>query len=160
MRFAQDLETCRKVAFAKVSFDALSLTKLTGQYFSASTQLSAAAWDNADALAASGGKITTCGICDNCVRDSASIVSKDVTFESWKILRVLQEVERSGGRVTISSLADLVRGLGGGSFSVPTIGKRKRAEPEKGALDLERLIGGKITMSKDVSWLFRMSAPS
>lgn len=125
-------------------------TSLTEQYFSASTQLSAAAWDNADALAASGGKITTCGICDNCVRDPSSIVTKDVTIESWKILRVLQEVERYDGRVTLANAAYLVRGLGGGSFSMLSTGKRKRVEPEKGAVDLESLIGGKITMNKDV----------
>jgi ATP-dependent DNA helicase Q1 len=82
-----------------------------------------------------------------------SIVTKDVTLESWKILRVLDEVIRCGGRVTLANLADLVRGLGGGSFAVPAGGKRKRAEPEKASLNLEGLIGGKITMNKDVSGL-------
>ena len=123
------------------------------EYFSASTQLSAAAWDHADALETSGGKITTCGICDNCTRDPATVIAKDVTLESWKILRVLQEVVRSGGRVTPATLINLVRGLGGGIFSVPAGGKRKRSEPEKATLNLDHLVGGKITLNKDVSWV-------
>jgi len=121
------------------------------QYFSTSTQLSAAAWDNPDALAASGGKITTCGICDNCVRDPASIITKDVTLESWKILTVLTEVVRSGGRVTLANLTGLARGLGGGGYAIPAGGKRKRAEPEKANLDIDELIGEKISMNGDVS---------
>ncbi|WVR04515.1 hypothetical protein IAU60_001519 [Kwoniella sp. DSM 27419] len=138
LRFAQNLRTCRKVAFAR--------------YFSASAHLSASAWDHADSLLSSSGATSTCGICDNCWRPPDSIITQDVTVETWKILKVSQMVQREGGRVTLANLADLVRGLGGGSFSVVgggegTKGKRKIAG-EKAQIDLDD-VGGKVTMSKD-----------
>ncbi|OCF58975.1 ATP-dependent DNA helicase [Kwoniella mangroviensis CBS 10435] len=138
LRFAQDLKTCRKVAFAK--------------YFSASAHLSASAWDAPDALSSSSGSTSTCGICDNCLRDPSSIITKDVTVETWKILKVAQYVQNEGGRVTLANLSDLVRGLGGGLFGVVgggegTKGKRK-LNGEKEKVDLEAL-GGKITLGRD-----------
>ena len=123
-----------------------------GQYFSASTHLSAAAWDHSDTLASSGGKISTCGICDNCLRDPASIITKDVTLEAWKCLRVLEEVARSDGRVTLANLVDLVRGLGGGLFgTVQQKGRKRKSSGEKANLDLDRITGGKLDMTKDAS---------
>ncbi|WVQ97922.1 hypothetical protein IAU59_005040 [Kwoniella sp. CBS 9459] len=138
LRFAQDLKTCRKVAFAK--------------YFSASAHLSASAWDHADSLSSSSGAVSTCGICDNCLRSSDSIVTRDVTLETWKILKVAQTVQREGGRVTLANLADLVRGLGGGMFGVVGGGEGKRGKRkmngEKAQVDLGE-VGGKVTMGKD-----------
>ncbi|WRT64897.1 uncharacterized protein IL334_001836 [Kwoniella shivajii] len=138
LRFAQDLRTCRKVAFAK--------------YFSASAHLSASAWDAPDSLSSSSGSTSSCGICDNCLRPADSIITKDVTIETWKILKVAQAVERDGGRVTLANLADLVRGLGGGLFGVVGGGEGKKGKRklngEKEKVDLEE-VGGKITMSKD-----------
>ena len=136
----------------------------TDQYFSASTHLSAAAWDNSDTLASSGGKISTCGICDNCLRDPASIVTKDATLEAWKCLKVLEEVDRSDGRVTLANLVDLVRGLGGGLFgTVQQKGRKRKSSGEKAGLDLEEIIGGKLDMSKDaslISYHVRNCSPS
>nr|XP_031858167.1 uncharacterized protein CI109_006409 [Kwoniella shandongensis]KAA5525239.1 hypothetical protein CI109_006409 [Kwoniella shandongensis] len=139
LRFAQDLKTCRKLAFAR--------------YFSASAHLSASAWDNADSLSSSGGSTTTCGICDNCTRSPESIITKDVTVESWKILKIAQIVQSEGGRVTLANLGDLVRGLGGGTFGVVGGGeegrrKKRKLTGEKGQLSLDE-VGGKVTMGKD-----------
>ncbi|WVF69876.1 hypothetical protein IAT40_004658 [Kwoniella sp. CBS 6097] len=133
LRFAQDLKTCRK-------------------YFSASAHLSASAWDHADSLSSSSGAVTTCGICDNCLRSAESIITKDVTLETWKILKVAQMVQREGGRVTLANLADLVRGLGGGMFGVVGGGEGKRGKRkmngEKAQVDLHE-VGGKISLGKD-----------
>ncbi len=95
----------------------------------------------------------TCGICDNCTRDPASLITKDVTIEAWRILKVLTEVQREGGRVTLANLADLVRGLGGASFAVGAGGKKGkgRATGEKGSIDLDEVAGGKVAMNKEVS---------
>ncbi|KAK8846868.1 hypothetical protein IAR55_005958 [Kwoniella newhampshirensis] len=139
LRFAQDLKTCRKVAFAR--------------YFSASAHLSASAWDNADSLSSSGGSISTCGICDNCNRDPESIETRDVTLESWKILKIAQIVQSEGGRVTLANLGDLVRGLGGGTFGVVGGGdesrkKKRKLSGEKGQLSMDE-VGGKVILGKD-----------
>ncbi|WVO25108.1 uncharacterized protein IAS62_006494 [Cryptococcus decagattii] len=142
LKFAQDLTTCRKVAFAK--------------YFSASAHLSTAAWDNPTPLSSSGSTSTStspCGICDNCLRPASSISTRDVTLESWKILRIAQEVAKQSGRVTLPNLASLVRGLGGGSFGVVgggegKKGRRQKSTGEKAYLDIEEF-GGKVTMSAD-----------
>ena len=159
LRFAQDLRTCRKIAFANVRGRWLISERRTErQYFSASSSLSAAAWDSADTLAASGGAITPCGICDNCTRDPASVTVRNVTVEAWKTLKVIEAVVRKGGRATLANLADLVRGLGGGNFGIPSSGKRKREEPEKSNLDLAELIDGKISLNKDVSDAHRTNA--
>ncbi|ORX34459.1 P-loop containing nucleoside triphosphate hydrolase protein [Kockovaella imperatae] len=137
IKFAQDLLTCRKIAFAK--------------YFSASSHLSAAAWDHSDTLGASGGTVSTCGICDNCIRDPTSIITKDVTLDAWKCLKVLQNVSSNEGRVTLANLVELVRGLGGGAFGTMKQGKRgaRKSSGEKASLDLESVAGGKVTLSKD-----------
>nr|XP_019008636.1 ATP-dependent DNA helicase [Kwoniella pini CBS 10737]OCF47417.1 ATP-dependent DNA helicase [Kwoniella pini CBS 10737] len=137
LKFAQDLKTCRKVAFAK--------------YFSASAHLSASAWDAPDTLSSSSGTTSTCGICDNCTRNPGSIISKDVTIEAWKILKVTRAVQTEQGRVTLTNLSDLARGLGGGMFNViggeGRKGKRK-ANGEKEKFDINS-IGGKIALGKD-----------
>lgn len=72
-------------------------------------------------------------------------------MECWKILRVLKQVMNQGGRVTLSNLATVVRGLGGASFSIPSQGGKRKAENETGSLELDKLIGTKVNMSKDVS---------
>ncbi|KIR37776.1 ATP-dependent DNA helicase [Cryptococcus deuterogattii 99/473] len=142
LKFAQDLRTCRKVAFAK--------------YFSASAHLSTASWDNPTSLSSSDSTSTStspCGICDNCLRPASSISTRDVTLESWKILRIAQEVVKQSGRVTLPNLASLVRGLGGGSFGVVgggegKKGRKQKSTGEKAYLDIEEF-GGKVTMSAD-----------
>lgn len=77
--------------------------------------------------------------------------TRDVTLEAWKLLRVSGEVLNQGGRLTVSALAKLARGGGGGSFSVAEgKGKKKKATGE-GNVDLEELVGGKVTLNEDVS---------
>jgi ATP-dependent DNA helicase Q1 len=78
-----------------------------------------------------------------------------VTLDSWRIIRVAEEVQRQGGRVTLGNLGDLVRGLGGGGFGMgggATGKKRKGAADEKGSLNLIDLVGGKVGLGKDVSY--------
>jgi ATP-dependent DNA helicase Q1 len=71
-------------------------------------------------------------------------------MEVWKSLKVIMEVSRNSGRLTLSGLADLVRGLGGGAFTVVENGQ---AVGNRGRLDLEVLCQGKVTLSKEVGFL-------
>ncbi|WVQ74143.1 hypothetical protein IAR50_003735 [Cryptococcus sp. DSM 104548] len=147
VKFAQDLKTCRKIAFAK--------------YFSASSHLSVSAWDTADTLSSSssgpsGGNsaTTSCGICDNCLRPPSSVSTKDVTLESWKILSIMDEVQRQHGRVTLQNLGSLARGLGGGAFPLVAGAERRRGRGkekntgEKGEVDVKDY-GGKVDLNPD-----------
>ncbi|EMD34632.1 hypothetical protein CERSUDRAFT_116806 [Gelatoporia subvermispora B] len=129
VRFAQDIEECRKIQFAK--------------YFSASSNLSMSSWttEEADVLA-------PCGHCDNCRRDMDSFTRRDVTLESWKIMQIADAVKQNAGRVTMAQLCDLARGTGSGNFAVVQ-GKRKARSKEAVELDLEELVDGKIDLSKD-----------
>jgi ATP-dependent DNA helicase Q1 len=119
------------------------------QYFSTSASLPTDAWDD-DGRGASG-DVQACGHCDNCLRDPATFESLDVTVEVWRILRVCEAVCEQGGRVTVSGLAELVRGLGGGTF--PVVGVRAKgkgkASAEKGSVDVKELNGGKVALSKE-----------
>lgn len=119
------------------------------KYFSTSANLSANAWDNAATLdkPSAAGSLTTCGICDNCTRDESTIVTRDVTIDSWKIIKVLEVIQRAGGRATVSTLTELARGNAGGSFS---ISEGKKGEGSGTAyVDIDE-VGGKITANKDV----------
>lgn len=111
---------------------------MCSRYFSTSSSLSLSAWSGAD-----GGR---CGHCDNCTRSSDSISTRDVTIESWQILKVIESATREGRRFTIKLLADLVRGTNGSAFTSGGGTKGK----EKISFDLDRLIGGKITMNRGV----------
>jgi ATP-dependent DNA helicase Q1 len=91
-----------------------------------------------------------CGHCDNCTRDPDSISEQDVTLEAWQILRVAAAVAREGGRVTVGMLCDLARGNGGGVIGVSAGKKKSKEDGAKVALNLDELIGGKVTMNKDV----------
>lgn len=73
---------------------------------------------------------------------------------------MLEMVQREGGRVTLATLADLVRGLGGGSFAVAEgKGRKRKATGEKGSLNVEEVAGGKVALSKDVSGIFDLFKP-
>jgi hypothetical protein len=53
--------------------------------------------------------------------------------------------------VTLSQFAELARGLGGASFSTNERKKsRNPASAQKTKLDLDELVGGKVTLSKEV----------
>jgi ATP-dependent DNA helicase Q1 len=78
-----------------------------------------------------------------------------VSLDAWQILKVVQQVERHGGRVTLGMLADLIRGAGGGSFGVVSNNRKgKGTGKEKIGLDLDEIAGGKVALSKDVSFWF------
>ncbi|PVG04636.1 ATP-dependent DNA helicase [Serendipita vermifera] len=128
LRFAQDLQECRKLQFAK--------------YFSASSSLSLSAWS-----AEGSENLSRCGHCDNCTRGPDSLDSRDVTIESWKIVRIAKTIETGGGRVTLGMLSDLVRGAGGGAFEAGGGGRGKNKN--KVRLDLDDVCRGKVELHKD-----------
>ncbi|KAG8954861.1 hypothetical protein FRC04_010344 [Tulasnella sp. 424] len=132
LRFALDKVKCRKIAFA--------------EYFSAATSLSLSSWNGNGSTF-----VDRCGHCDNCTRPPESNVQQDVTLEAWKLCKVLDEVDGSRGRLTITTLAALARGNGGGTFDVQEGGKGKRRKSKAEAtIDLHALCGGKITtLSRD-----------
>ncbi|KAG1731628.1 P-loop containing nucleoside triphosphate hydrolase protein [Suillus paluster] len=129
LRFAQDMQECRKILFAK--------------YFSASSDLSMASWTTNEADA-----MDRCGHCDNCTRPLDNVEHKDATVEAWQILKIVEAVESSGGRLTIAGLSDLARGLAGGLFETSGGGKRRNAK-EKIQIDYDSVAGGKVGLSKD-----------
>lgn len=96
--------------------------------------------------------MVTCGKCDNCARDPETVVTRDVTLDSWRILQIVKAVQKEGGRVTLANLADLVRGLGKGSFAIPSDGssRKRKAEAEQGQLDVNSVAGGKVELNKEV----------
>jgi ATP-dependent DNA helicase Q1 len=118
------------------------------RYFSASSDLSMASWTTNESDA-----MDRCGHCDNCTRPSANVEHRDATVEAWQILKILETVEGSGGRLTIAGLSDLARGLGGGSFDAGGGGKRRNAK-EKIQIDYDSVAGGRVGLSKDVSSCF------
>ncbi|KAJ8087719.1 hypothetical protein PM082_006556 [Marasmius tenuissimus] len=131
LQFAQDLRTCRKLQFAN--------------YFSHSSQLSINSWSTEEESAHQ-----KCGHCDNCTRPPDDIEERDVTLQTWQILKILRDVLESGGSVTATMLAGLVRGTGGAAFNVAGGGKGKRkATPTKASVDLGKVCGGKVDMKKD-----------
>ena len=119
------------------------------RYFSTSSSLSINAWstDGKDSL-------TRCSHCDNCIRPPEVIERRDVTVQAWQLVRIVEAIAAEGGRVTLGMLADLARGAGGGAFGVGSRNGKGKSK-EKVGLDLEAICGGKVDMSRDVSWLFR-----
>ncbi|KAL9936275.1 hypothetical protein V8E36_005117 [Tilletia maclaganii] len=93
-----------------------------------------------------------CGRCDNC---TSPPTVRDLTFESWQVLKVAQDVHRGGGRLTLAQLADLARGLGGGRYTVAVVDddsgahRRGRGAAAGGHIDLNAVCGGKVELSKD-----------
>ncbi|KAF9460286.1 ATP-dependent DNA helicase [Collybia nuda] len=133
LAFAQNSDECRKAQFAK--------------YFSHSSQISISSWstDDSDAL-------TRCGHCDNCIRPPEEIDRRNVTLETWRLLRIVSAVEKDGGNLTLNMLATLARGNGGGAYEVTQGGRGKKGKgktKEKVGLDLEEVAGGKVDLSKD-----------
>lgn len=60
----------------------------------------------------------------------------------------------------MATLAELIRGLGKGSFAVADgKGRKRKVAGEKGSLDVEELAGGKVSLSKDVSSFFGQVSP-
>ncbi|KAI0088956.1 P-loop containing nucleoside triphosphate hydrolase protein [Irpex rosettiformis] len=125
-RFAQNLDQCRKVHFAK--------------YFSASAQLDTASWSTLDEDA-----MTPCGHCDNCTRAPETVDRKrDVTLDAWQILTIVEAVRKERGQVTLSRLADMARGI----FSTTGRGRKVKT------LDKDAVVRETVKLSKEhASWL-------
>ncbi|KAE8269830.1 hypothetical protein A4X09_0g2514 [Tilletia walkeri] len=93
-----------------------------------------------------------CGRCDNCVNPQTV---RDLTYESWQVLKVAQDVHRGGGRLTLAQLADLARGLGGGRYTVSVIdddtGANRKGKSSSGGghIDLSTVSGGKVDLVKE-----------
>ena len=163
LRFAQNVSECRKLLFAKSVDYVYSSDKplmlafffFFSSYFSASSSLSFSSWTSSTA-----GALAACGHCDNCTRSPETVEHRDVTLEAWQILQVVHEVERQGGRVTLGMMTDLIRGAGGGYFSVGGGGRKgKGTAKEKVGLDLDSIAGGKVALNKDVSSLVHSLNP-
>jgi len=56
-----------------------------------------------------------CGHCDNCTRDPASVIERDVTIEAKRVLAVTRALFSVKFDVTPAQLAQAVRGSGSGS---------------------------------------------
>ncbi|KAF8156587.1 P-loop containing nucleoside triphosphate hydrolase protein [Crassisporium funariophilum] len=125
--FAENLDQCRKIQFAK--------------YFSHSSQLSISSWTTEDADA-----LEPCGHCDNCSRPPETVERKDVTLATWQILKIIDAVRQTGGKLTLGMLSNLARGLGGASYDVSQ-GRKQKAK-EKFTLDLEAVSGGRVDLSR------------
>ncbi|PPQ78009.1 hypothetical protein CVT25_015565 [Psilocybe cyanescens] len=129
LKFAEELEECRKVAFA--------------QYFSHSSQVSI----NINSFSTEEvGALDPCKHCDNCIRSPESIERRDVTLATWQILQVVNAVQRAGGRLTLSMLATLARGGNKGAFEAS---QARRSAATKQTLDIQDVAGGRVDLSKN-----------
>lgn len=134
LRFAEDVQECRKILFAK--------------YFSHSSELAISSWSTEERDA-----LTPCGHCDNCLRPEEELSRRDVTLAAWQVLKVLDFVVDKGGNVTTKKLASLARGAGGCEFEGAG-GKRGRgrqqfSRKQKHNIDLDAVAGGPVQLSQD-----------
>ncbi|KAI9061598.1 ATP-dependent DNA helicase [Trametes sanguinea] len=128
IKFASDVEECRKIQFAR--------------YFSESSNLSLNSWETEEEDA-----LTRCGHCDNCTRPPESIERRDVRLPAWQLLRLV-----SLQQITMAQLCDLARGVGGASAGAAgggAKGKGKGRAKAKVAVDIEEVAGGKVDLSKE-----------
>ncbi|KAF8873216.1 P-loop containing nucleoside triphosphate hydrolase protein [Mucidula mucida] len=121
INFIQDTKECRKLQFAN--------------YFSHSSNLSITAWGD-DAL-------KPCGHCDNCERPPGSAQERDVTFEAWQLLKLVNAVCGSKSTFTAAKVATLARSKDGRYASGS--GRNK----SQGEVDLDAVCGGKVRLDKD-----------
>lgn len=87
----------------------------------------------------------------------------DVTVQAWQLLNIVKQVQRDGGNVTLSKLAELARSTGKGSFvggDGGGGGGRKRGRKSGGGgkeqveLDLDVVCGGKVNLKREVGVFF------
>ncbi|EIW51605.1 ATP-dependent DNA helicase [Trametes versicolor FP-101664 SS1] len=139
LKFACDLEECRKIQFAR--------------YFSESSNLSLHSWGTAeeDALA-------RCGHCDNCTRPPETVDRQDARLPAWQLLRIAAAAERAHQRVTMAQLCKLARGLrvsGLGEVDGAKGKGRGRGRGRGGApkerenVDVQEAAGGKVELSEE-----------
>ncbi|KAG5652677.1 hypothetical protein H0H81_004114 [Sphagnurus paluster] len=153
LAFAQNLQECRKLQFAKYDTLLFRLQSLVTEclvsprYFSHSSQLAMSAWSTGDSDA-----LAQCGHCDNCTRGPEEVECKDVTVQAWQLVKITQALNNEGANITLNSLAALARGNGGGAYEVTRggkTGKGKGKAKEKQTLDLDAIAGGTVDLTKD-----------
>ena len=106
--------------------------------------------DGADAL-------TPCGHCDNCTRPPEEVQKKDVTLETWQLLKITDYATQDGANLTLKMLASLARGSGGGGYEVLRGGNGrggKGKEREKVNIDLNAIAGGPVNLTQEVCGIF------
>ena len=74
-----------------------------------------------------------------------------MTLATWQILKIVDAVRKSGGKLTLVMLAGLARGLQGGLYEVSQ-GRRNEMK-SKVKLDLETVAGGPVDMNRTVRFL-------
>ncbi|KAK2459937.1 hypothetical protein APHAL10511_008066 [Amanita phalloides] len=116
MEFSENLIECRKLLFAK--------------YFSVASQLDPSSWTTEEVDASD-----PCGHCDNCLRPKDSIIERDVTQETWKLIKIAEDVVRP---LTLKQLTGLARGNGNGSYG--------SSHGRKEKIDLKTIIGEPIKL--------------
>ena len=144
--FAEDLEECRKIQFAKFVLFSLVFFFFFERYFSHSSNLSIASWSTEDQDA-----LERCGHCDNCTRPPETIERKDVSLYSWQLLQIAHYIHKNHGKATVNMLAGLARNTGG-AFDVSSGKKGRQKEKEKVTLTLDDIAGGTVDLSRDVSY--------
>jgi ATP-dependent DNA helicase Q1 len=100
IKFCLDLKECRKLKFTKCVSSTKSKNRDTDgddRHFS-STDFS---WAEDK---------TPCGHCDNCLRDPATVVEKDVTSEAKRVLAVARALAARNTNFTAALLARTARG--------------------------------------------------
>ncbi|ETW75702.1 hypothetical protein HETIRDRAFT_329913, partial [Heterobasidion irregulare TC 32-1] len=122
LRFAQDLEECRNVHFAR------------RVHFSESADRAMAVW-TADSDG-DGDTLARCGHCDNCTRPPETIDVRDVTLDAWRVLRLVECVAQNKRYVTLPMLTDLVRNAR--SERIRNLG-----------VDVPAVAGGKVALRKE-----------
>lgn len=137
------------------------MISLISSYFSHTSNVSITSWSTSSVSAH-----TPCGHCDNCTRDADSFEDKDVTFEAWQLLKIVQEVTRGGGNVTLAKTAELARssgkaaytGTGDGGAGGGRSGKRGRkgggGRKENVVMDLDAVCGGKVQLKREVCAIY------
>lgn len=155
LRFAQDITECRKILFAKSAAPFTNCLSLVidanssqYRYFSMSANVAIASWTTNDEDA-----LTRCGHCDNCKRSQDLVEHKDVALFAWRILKVVEAVERMRGRVTLNKLIALVRGNGGGKIDA-AVGNGKRKARTEEVVNIDEVAGGVVQLSAEVRTSF------
>lgn len=79
-----------------------------------------------------------------------------MTLATWQILKIVDAVRKSGGKLTLVMLANLARGLQGRSYEVGQGGRNELKKKVK--LDLETVAGGPVDMKRTVGFLISWSS--
>ncbi|KAH9849006.1 ATP-dependent DNA helicase [Lenzites betulinus] len=135
LKFASDLEECRKIQFA--------------HYFSESSNLSLNSWGTAEEDA-----LTRCGHCDNCTRPPETVDRQDARLPAWQLLRIAAAAARANQQLTMAQLCKLARGLRVAAAGESAAGgakgrgRGKRARQEKESVDVQEAAGGKVELTE------------